>query len=368
MTDRCAFKLPRDRFDDLLQAIRQRNYLLLAPVERDGSVMWGEIEGSRELAWGKADSQAPGSYRLEAGHPERCFEVTHGPQSLKSLTFSPRQKLVHVRCGDDGLTFDSEAAESKPTAVIGVRACDLAALKMQERIFIEGEYADPYFKARREKLLLVAVNCTRAQPTCFCASMGTGPAAESGFDLVLTELEEGFLVAAGSRTGEEIIASLNLDAAGEPEQEEARQAVEACAASQTRSINTEQLPQAMYAAHDHPHWDDIASRCLSCANCTMVCPTCFCHAVEEVPTLSRDESERIRVWDSCFTPEHGYIHGKNMRPATRERYRMWLTHKLAAWIDQFGSSGCVGCGRCITWCPVGIDLTAEVAALLEKDA
>ena len=328
--------------------------------------MWGDVESSRDLAWGRSDNQAPASYRLDEGHPDRCFEVTHGPQSLKSLTFVPREKLVHVRCSDEGLAFESAEVEVKPTAVIGVRPCDLAALKIQERIFVEGEYVDLHFRARRKSLLLVAVNCTRSQPTCFCASLGTGPAAEGGFDLVMTELKEGFLINTGSQTGEEIVESLELSAAGKDDENEAVQVVEACAASQTRQIDTEHLPQAMYEAHDHPHWDDIASRCLSCTNCTMVCPTCFCHAVEEVPNLSHDESERIRVWDSCFTPEHGYIRGKNMRPTTRERYRMWLTHKLAAWVDQFGSSGCVGCGRCITWCPVGIDLTAEVASLLEK--
>jgi len=363
-----AWQLDRGKLDNLLAAIQRRGYAVLAPTRRDGAIMWGEIGSSKELPWGLSDAQAPGSYALDAGHPGRCFEVTHGPQSLKSLTFSACERLMHIRNSEDGsLIFENRQAEARPTAVIGVRPCDLAALKIQERIFVEGEYADPYFKARREKLLLVAVNCTRAQPTCFCVSMGCGPTAESGFDLAMTELEDGFLIQAGSRTGEAIAAELDMEAAGEAELKQARQAVESCAGSQTRSINMERLPQGLYKAHNHPHWDDVASRCLSCTNCTMVCPTCFCHAIEEVPNLSRNESERTRIWDSCFTPEHGYIHGKNMRPTTRERYRMWLTHKLASWIDQFGSCGCVGCGRCITWCPVGIDLTAETAALLEKD-
>ena len=137
------------------------------------------------------------------------------------------------------------------------------------------------------------------------------------------------------------------------------------ARSQSRQLDRSQLPQALYDAHEHPRWDDVAARCLACGNCTMVCPTCFCHTVEEVPDLTHTSSAHSRLWDSCFTQEHGYIHGKNIRPAIKDRYRMWLTHKLASWIDQFGTSGCVGCGRCITWCPVGIDLTEELPALLK---
>ena len=136
----------------------------------------------------------------------------------------------------------------------------------------------------------------------------------------------------------------------------------------TRHVQTDGIRDLLAANLEHPRWDDVAARCLSCTNCTLVCPTCFCSTVEDVTDLTGQSAERWRRWDSCFTLDHSYLHGGSVRPTTRDRYRQWLTHKLGTWIDQFGHSGCVGCGRCITWCPVGIDLTAEVAALREGSA
>jgi ferredoxin len=131
----------------------------------------------------------------------------------------------------------------------------------------------------------------------------------------------------------------------------------------TRAVRTEGIRELLAATLDHPRWDDVASRCLTCTNCTLVCPTCFCSTVEDVTDLTGRTAERWRRWDSCFTLGHSYLHGGSVRSTARDRYRQWLTHKLGTWIDQFGHSGCVGCGRCITWCPVGIDITEEVAAL-----
>jgi len=357
------FRLEKSDLDRLLVSLRQLGYRTLAPIERDGTVMWDGIESAAALPWGRRESQQPGHYRLEAGDPDRCFDVLHGPQSLKSLTFASREKLSSVsRKVDSGVSkinFYPVRPEVEKIAVLGARACDLAALAMQENILTQGEYADPFFAARRDSLLIVAVNCTRSADTCFCASMDTGPETMSGFDLAMTELDAAFLIEAGSEAGSAILAELSLPQAGNGEVEAAATAIASAASSQSRAINQHGLPQALFDAHNHPQWDDVAGRCLSCTNCTVVCPTCFCHAVEEVPSLDRSESERFRSWDSCFSPEHGYIHGKNMRPTTKERYRMWMTHKLGAWIDQFGASGCVGCGRCISWCPVGIDLVEE---------
>ena len=228
------------------------------------------------------------------------------------------------------------------------------------------QFIDPYYQARRKSLFLVAVNCTRALETCFCSSMGTGPKAQVGYDLALTESDDDFLVESGSLEGREIFQALPLSVAPKSRILNDEERMAACAASQTRKIETQPLPQALYDAHNHPRWDEVATRCLACTNCTMVCPTCFCHTAEEKPDLTLQHSQHDRVWDSCFTQDHGYIHGKNFRPTIKDRYRMWLTHKLASWIDQFGVPGCVGCGRCITWCPVGIDITQEVEALCNQ--
>ena len=130
-----------------------------------------------------------------------------------------------------------------------------------------------------------------------------------------------------------------------------------------RAMDTTNIKQLLYDNPEHPQWDKVAGRCLSCANCTMACPTCFCSTVEDVSDLTGKHAERWRKWDSCFSLEFSYIHGGHVRQSTKGRYRQWMTHKLASWQDQFGTSGCVGCGRCITWCPVGIDITEEVKAI-----
>lgn len=361
-----AYWLAKAELGALLAAIEERGYRLLAQTVSDGALMWGRIDAADALPWGVRDLQSPGSYRLRAGDEGRCFDALHGPQSLKNLTFAPSEPLMRVAVGEEGLDFQALLPEETPIAIIGARACDLAALSIQERIFLGGEHADAHFQAHYQSLFIVAVNCTRAASTCFCAAMGTGPGAEEGFDLALTELDKGFLVEAGSESGEAVLAGMSLPAASREEQAQAQTAVAACADMQTRGIDQSGLPQALYDAREHPRWQEVAQRCLSCANCTMVCPTCFCHRVEEKSDLEHSESVRTRIWDSCFSPDHGYIHGKNMRPLTADRYRMWLTHKLGSWIDQFDTSGCVGCGRCISWCPTGIDLTEEVAAILER--
>lgn len=356
--------LPLAAFQRLLDVLDAKGYRIVGPVVRDGAVVWESIRRMSDLPIGWRDQQEPGRYRLEQTGSGHVFGVVHGPQSLKPFTFAPREPLLQIERAKGGLSVHPRLPQPEKIAVIGARACDLAGLAIQDRIFLNGAYRDTYYAIRREGLFIIAVNCTRTLPTCFCASTNTGPRARSGFDLVLTEVDEMFLVEAGSPAGQDVLLDIALSAASEALIEEASARVDACARSQVRRLEPVRAPQALYDAHEHQRWDEVAARCLACANCTMVCPTCFCHTVEETPDLTRQRTEHNRLWDSCFTQEHGYIHGKNIRPSIKDRYRMWLTHKLASWIDQFGTSGCVGCGRCITWCPVGIDLTEELSALL----
>lgn len=352
----------------LIDALRTRGYRVVGPAVRDGSVVWDTVQLVSDLPVGWRDQQEPGRYRLEHTGSSHVFGVVHGPQSLKPFAFAPREPLLTIERSKNSLTAVPTIPKSEKVAVLGARPCDVAGLAMQDRIFLRDAYADPYYQARRNGMFVVTVNCTRALSTCFCASMGTGPQAKDGFDLALTELDEHFLIEAGSPAGIEMLSALELTPAVEAHIEQAESDIGSCAISQTRRLDTAQLPQALYEEHKHPRWEEVGARCLACGNCTMVCPTCFCHAVEETPDLTRQQSEHARLWDSCFTQAHGYIHGKNFRPTIKDRYRMWLTHKLASWIDQFGTSGCVGCGRCITWCPVGIDLTEELPALLNRRA
>ena len=278
--------------------------------------------------------------------------------------FTPREQLWRVQRDEQGqLEFIPAKETILKRAVIGVRACDLAALRLQDQHFLERDVVHTGYRTRRAGLFLVAVNCTHPARTCFCVSTGDGPQATDGFDLVLSELDDGFIVQAGSDAGLAIFSRLSLAPADKTQRDSAIKEINDGAQRQVRALPSRNLRDTLFANLDHERWDDVAGRCLSCGNCTSVCPTCFCHKETEQPQLEGTASDHYREWDSCFTQGHSYIHGATIRAETRERYRQWLTHKLGSWHDQYGRSGCVGCGRCITWCPVGIDITEEVAAI-----
>jgi ferredoxin len=357
--------LPLERLSTLLAALECEGYRCLGPTLENGAVVLRELESPDSLPRGLQAEQAPGRYRLAHDPGGRYFAWANGPQAIKPEVFAARESLWRVvRSTDGSLQFEAVPAAPQRQALIGVRACDLAALALQDAHFLRAERRDSHYAARREQLFLVAVQCAEPAATCFCASTGDGPTPTAGYDLTLAELEDGFVVAAGSDKGRALLGNLGLARATARQLDEARRQGEAAAAAQTRRLPGRHLHDGLMANLEHPRWDAVAARCLACGNCTAVCPTCFCHAEIEEPALDGCSSEHLRVWDSCFGEAHGHLHGFNVRPDIRSRYRQWLTHKLAGWHEQFGRSGCVGCGRCIAWCPVGIDLTEEVAALL----
>lgn len=358
-----SLRMPKVAFEDLIALLWLEGFKVLGPVACHGGVAFSEVHSVADMPVGTRDAQEPGRYRLVAGVPGEIFGVVNGAGSLKPFFFAPEETLVQLRREPRGFQVTEVAPSPPRLAFLGVRACDLAAIAIQDHIFLDNRFRDTHYEARRKDAFLVAVNCTHSAPTCFCASMKTGPEAIAGFDISLTEIEETFVVRSGSPAGATIAAKLKLTPAQDGEVSKTNERINECAANMQRHMDTSDLPRLLYEEPENPRWDDVAARCLSCTNCTMVCPTCFCHSVVDVQEIDGDMSRRVRQWDSCFSHAHARIHGFNFRPKIHDRYRQWLTHKLASWIDQFGTSGCVGCGRCIAWCPVGIDLTEEVAAI-----
>jgi ferredoxin len=358
--------------DRLFESLHEAGYLVIGPTVRDGAIVLDELAAASALPFGWDVKLGPGEYRLRRRDDTAAFGHSAGPGSWKQFLHPPREKLWSARLADGGFEIEQAGSDSgrdpEPPrlAFFGVRPCDLRAIQIQDQV-LGGGRGNSRYADRRSAVLIVAVNCTEPGETCFCTSMGTGPAAGPGYDLALTELVSGechaFLVDVGTEAGASVLAGVPHTDAGAATIDRARSAVADASLQMGRSMPATGLRELMAGSHDAARWDDVASRCLTCGNCTLACPTCFCTTVEDVTDLSGDHAERWQHWASCFDLDFSYLHGGPVRASANSRYRQWLTHKLGTWHDQFGSSGCVGCGRCIVWCPVGIDITEEVAAL-----
>ncbi len=358
--------LATDDLQTLLDELQSQGYRTVGPTIDQGAIIYDEIESVDDLPRGWTDRQEAGKYRLEERDDDAFFGYVVGPHSWKRFLFPAAVTVATAERTDQGWQMRTPDHDAPRYAFLGVRACELAAMRVQDRVFLEGAFVDPIYQQRRDRAFIVAVNCTQAAATCFCTSMNTGPRCNSGFDLALTEISGGFIIESGSDDGDDILERLPTQPAEDALLDQAESARQQAVDQITKKMDTDGIRDLLMQNLDHPRWDDVATRCLSCTNCTMVCPTCFCSSVSEVSDLTGDHVERQRQWDSCFNIDFSYMNGGVVRNGIRSRYRQWLTHKLATWHDQFDTSGCVGCGRCITWCPVEIDLTEEVAAIRQS--
>ncbi|MCS7110110.1 MAG: 4Fe-4S dicluster domain-containing protein [Candidatus Caldarchaeum sp.] len=359
-----AYYLDTSSLALVIEFLRKEDYVVVGPVVRDGAVMLDEISSVSELPRGWKDSQGPGIYRLEKRGDNAFFGFLVGPQSIKKFLIPPRSKLLTIY--RNGRTVFHDNGKDK-LAFVGMRSCDLTALQIFDKIFLHGPFVDPVYASNRRNVFVVAVNCTEPGENCFCLSMNTGPKALKGYDISLTEVirDRGhyFVAYVGSEKGENLLKKVGARPASEQELNEADELVEKGKSMFRKSLDTNRLKELIYDNVESPVFSEVAERCLACANCTLVCPTCFCNIVEDVTFLDGGYVERWRRMDSCFTADFSYIHGGSIRGSRMSRYRQWFLHKLATWVDQFGMMGCVGCGRCITWCPVGIDITEEAAKI-----
>jgi ferredoxin len=354
----------------LFDVLTSDGYTIMGPTVQDEAIVYDQLDGVDDLPIGWTDEQDGGHYRLLPRDDQALFGYAVGQHSWKKFLFPPRVTLLQVSRTNGSLQFVQSERPEVRYAFLGVRACELAAISIQDRVFLGSGEVDRTYQTARRDVFTVAINCIVAGGTCFCVSMETGPRCTSGYDLVMTEVidldRHEFVLEAGSDAGEDVLSRLQGRAAAEPDLVAVDHIVGQTAASMGRRMDTAGIKELLLENLEHPRWDDVAERCLACTNCTLVCPTCFCSTTTDMVTLDGLTSTRARSWDSCFTLDFSSLHGVPVRDSTKSRYRQWMTHKLANWFDQFGSSGCVGCGRCITWCPVGIDITVEVAAIRDS--
>ncbi|WP_062529088.1 4Fe-4S dicluster domain-containing protein [Demequina rhizosphaerae] len=366
--------LEPDGLDGLIAELRRRGYRVVGPTVRGDAIVTADIRAASDLPQGVGDTQEPGAYRLWKRDDDAYFGFADPAQSTKPVFFPAEEVVWRGRREEGHFTVERDTPDAAPIALLGVRSCDLRAVQIHDAVLADRPFHDAHYIARRDGTFTVAVACGEPAATCFCASMGTGPrpaatnrqSGEPAYDLLLTEVmepEHRFVLEVGTEAGREVADSIATTPGGDDAQQEAIAVTDAAVARQTRSINTDTIHDVLQASAESPRWDDVASRCLACTNCTLVCPTCFCTTIQDTSDLAGDNAERHRVWDSCFSENFSYIHGGPLRGDVKARYRQWITHKLSSWEDQFGMLGCVGCGRCIAWCPVGIDITEEAAAL-----
>jgi sulfhydrogenase subunit beta (sulfur reductase) len=358
--------LALEALEAIVEAFHRRDWHVIAPKIRGKAIVYDEIASAAELPIGWKDVQAPGSYRLERRDDEARFGFAVGPQSWKRELLAPDIQLLKIERSNGAFKAATPESESRRTVFLGAKPCEIAAIEIQDRVLIGGKFADQDYLSRRQRSFIVAVNCSSPAANCFCRSMGTGPAADHGYDILLTEILEGehrFLAESGTEEGSSILAELPQREATDADAAAARAVTDAASEKMGITLKRERLREILQDNFEHPRYDEVARRCLACTNCTLACPTCFCTQVDDVNDLSPEAAARTRRWDSCFSLQYSEMHGGGTRRSTKARYRQWLTHKLSTWYDQFETIGCVGCGRCITWCPVGIDIREEVAAI-----
>lgn len=346
----------------LIAALKADGYTVIGPAQRDGAIVLTELDSAQDLPHGWGVTLEAGTYRLRKRDDTLAFGHSAGPQSWKTYLHPPKVPLWTVRREDFAVT--EPPPDDIRYAFVGVRPCDLRAIAVQDSVLGR---PGTHYANRRAAAFIVAVNCTEPGETCFCVSAGGGPACGPGADVSLTELADATCLAeAHTPAGSLLLQRLPGRSASDDQTRQANDAIAAAVERMGRQLPLVDLKNLLAGTREAAHWDDVAQRCLSCGNCTMVCPTCFCTTVKDTSDLTGDNAQRWQAWDSCFDLDFSYLHGGPVRNSTRSRYRQWLSHKLGTWHDQFGESGCVGCGRCIVWCPVGIDITAETNALANE--
>lgn len=347
---------PAESLKRLFEEVKGRNYRIIGPKIHEGVIRIQLLERFEEIPYGYGDEQAPGHYRLSKGDGH----FRNGPDSPKYYLYPPELILFIIK---PDWSIKHPGHEFPKTAFFGIKPCDLAAIKIMDKV--HESLVDSYYLNARMDLLLIVENCISPGHTCFCATMRTGPTATYGFDIAYTRLDNEVLFQPGSDSGVELLTELDLEPASVESLDKLGETIKRAAEIARGNFSIENLPETLEANMESEVYNRLAERCFGCANCNMVCPTCFCFDVLDEPELD-GSAKRVRIWDGCHSYSYAQVAGGHFRKDLWARYRHWILHKFIYWLRQFGSFGCVGCGRCITWCPAGIDIREVVSSVLRE--
>lgn len=333
-----SYRLAKGDRDLLVQRL-MADRRLYAPVRRGGEVVFDAVRGAGEVLW----------------------EYTNTAKPPKALFFPPVERLMaYAASARDHNALREVPLDETPSAILGVRPCDLHALEVLDAVFLGGAYRDPYYAARREPTLLLALACARPRPTCFCHAVGGGPYAAHSADILMREAGEAYLLEGLSARGaawlEAFAQEARLEGATEADLARAQE-VEA----QSMARLAEMAPLAEVAPRfealfdERDLWREIADKCLACGTCTYLCPVCHCFNIVDRPLAGG--GERVRTYDACMYATFTlHASGHNPRPDQAARWRQRVMHKFVYLPQNVGRYGCVGCGRCIVACPVSMDI------------
>jgi len=351
------FLIESANLSDIVDAIPQ-GYDVIAPVKQEWAVNLAKIDSSADLALGWKSDEHPGRYRLRRA--ATGLEGARPMTSPKWFTHRPIETLSNARRDENGdWQYETPMAPTVKQAFFGVRACDVSGMLVMDRTF-NRQFHDAQYDAARRNNIIIGISCFDPGNNCFCSTFNTGPELKDGFDIGLSDFNDKYLIEVATDAGAKIIAGVDVKPAGRRLLEIKEERTAAARRRMARAFDLQKAVKVLNANYDHPYWQEPSARCLSCANCINVCPTCYCYQIDDKSNLAQTETSRERRWDACQNLEFAAVHGGNFRPKRVDRIRQWCNHKLNWTIEQYGCAGCVGCGRCITWCPTAIDITEPV--------
>jgi sulfhydrogenase subunit beta (sulfur reductase) len=334
---------PKNDFNKFLSLLIEK-HSLFSPDESGGS------PGVKKI-------KTPEQFKPHRGTANFSFKGFFLPQTEVLFSFDLAAKRIGTAYGS--------AENGRLDILIGLRPCDAMAVDMLDQVFIRAETEDKYYAVRRSRTRIISLACNEPSATCFCTSVGCAPDSEVGADLILYDLKDRYLMKAVTKAGEELLdlAGGDFDAASERDREEKKQIMVGTKSQLSNLFSADQL-QKKLADFDASYWNHISQKCLGCGVCTYYCPTCHCFDItDEVDGV---HGRRIRTWDSCMYPLFTlHASGHNPRPTRKERLRQRIMHKFSYSIEQYGRRFCVGCGRCVTHCPVNLDLRTIVKEITE---
>lgn len=331
--------LEKNKLNQVLSAWT-KNYEVHAPQKVENYAQFLPFDKSQTLALSD-----PHNTRF----PPKAFFL---PQSEVMLKYNSRLGR-----------FEEVNLSPKPRILFGVRPCDAKALTLLDTVFLTDEYTDPYWKARREASIIIGLGCTNPPQTCFCTTVGGGPFNPDGLDAIFTDFGKYFFIQVLTEKAQTLFAGYSL--ASEEQEKEVKHLQKKTYESMEPAFETKGLKQKLDLIFESSYWEKIAESCLGCGICTYLCPTCFCFdIVDEV-----QRKERMRNWDTCmFRIYSQEASGHNPRPTRRERTRQRMMHKYSYWLDHIDEIGCTGCGRCVRYCPVGLDIRAMLRSASEQES